>query len=192
MIFQLVSIGVSRDRIVCTSCHLKYISIFLSSLMWKGSPSGLHHLPLLSASVLQPGSAWQPMAFLKGRGSGHGGSMPTWPLSWPVRTTWWLSSPTRSVARGAVARPSMRTTRRAWRRSGDAHLASGGALACVLGRSKEQSGGRHDNFFGDEGTSRWRATPLWARALATYGVTHGGTVVAHAWQRGLAAAVGKG
>jgi len=62
----------------------------------------------------------------------------------------------------------------------------------VLGRSKEQSGGRHDNFFGDEGTSRWRATPLRARALATYGVTHGGTVVAHAWQRGLAAAVGKG
>ena len=67
------------------------------------------------------------------------------------------------------------------------HLASGGALACVLGRSKEQSGGRATTTSSATKALRGGGQPGCGHArIIGYGVTHSGTVVAHAWQRGLA------
>jgi hypothetical protein len=87
------------------------------------------------------------------------------------------------VARRPVRRPC---ARRGARGGGAVtHLASGGALACVL--------------WSLEGAERlsprqllWRrrhlavaGNPVAGSTRIGYGVTHSGTVVAHAWQRGL-------
>ena len=94
-------------------------------------------------------------------------------------TIWWWR-------RWSINGTSMRTTRRARRRSSDADALgfrrSSRLRAWSLEGAERRS--RHDNFFGDEGTSRWRAARLRACAhywLRRHSQWHGGCPCVAAW-----------